>query len=59
MGLIADSIGGFLGLSDHEGSAKYGFRLMTVNEREELFQACSRVMEWIKEVQYEELEKKR
>lgn len=57
VGLIADSIGNFLGLSDHEESAKYGFRLMTIQEREELFQACGRVMQWIKDVQYEDFRK--
>ncbi len=55
--MVSNSIGNFLGLSDHEGAAKYGLRLMTVEERDELWKACDRVKEWIKDVQLEELTK--
>lgn len=55
--MVADSIGNFLGLSDNEEAAKYGMRLMTIKDRNELMQACDRVRGWVEDVNREAFEK--
>lgn len=51
--MVADAIGNFLGLSDNEEAAKYGLRLMTIKDRNELMEACDRVRGWVVDVNQE------